>query len=69
MPDPICLCDLSFFRNTIHLAMAAIERIPRMRSRSGDLDAQLESKLRDHRRYIEAHGQDMPEIRDWTWRQ
>ena len=28
---------------------------------------ELRNKLVDHKQYIEERGDDLPEIRDWTW--
>jgi phosphoketolase len=27
----------------------------------------VKPRLIDHRQYITLHGEDMPEVRDWTW--
>ncbi|MEO8017058.1 MAG: phosphoketolase family protein [Pseudomonadota bacterium] len=51
-----------------HLVIAAIDRLPRTGDRGLALQAQLRDKLREHKRYICQFGEDMPEIRDWTWR-
>ena len=50
-----------------HLAMDAIGRLPGTGERGLSIKRKLQGKLAEHRRYIEAHGQDMPEIRDWAW--
>jgi xylulose-5-phosphate/fructose-6-phosphate phosphoketolase len=50
-----------------HLAMGAIERVPRMADAAGHLCRKLRDKLTDHERYIREYGEDMPEIRDWRW--
>ncbi len=50
-----------------HLAQDVIRRVPSLRERAGDLHQALADKLVAHRMYIEEHGIDMPEIRDWQW--
>ena len=49
------------------LAMAALERVPRISGASGHLVQHLRDRLVDHAAYVRDHGQDMPEIRDWRW--
>jgi xylulose-5-phosphate/fructose-6-phosphate phosphoketolase len=50
-----------------HLAMDAIERLPQTGDKGLRLKRDLAEKLLAHRQYIDAHGQDMPEVRDWKW--
>ena len=56
--DMTVLNDLDRF----HLLMDAIDRLPQ----TGD-KRQLKDKLIEHRQYINKHGQDLPEIRNWKW--
>ena len=50
-----------------HLVMDTIDRLPQTGAGGTDLKQELEDKLVEHRQYIERHGQDMPEIRNWAW--
>ena len=50
-----------------HLVMDAIDRLPKLGNRGVQLKQHLKGKLIEHREYISAHGQDLPEIREWTW--
>ncbi len=50
-----------------HLAIDAINRMPQTGERGSYLKARLHEKLLEHREYINTHGEDMPEIRDWKW--
>ena len=51
-----------------HLVMDVIDRVPGLSERQARLRKWLEDQRARHRAYIVAHGDDMPEIRDWTWR-
>ena len=61
--DMCVLNDLDRF----HLAMAAIDRVPRLADRAAHVRQTLRDKLTEHRRYVTTHGDDMPEIKDWRW--
>jgi xylulose-5-phosphate/fructose-6-phosphate phosphoketolase len=50
-----------------HLALAAIRRVPGLGERAKGLETTLHAKLEEHGRYVRAHGEDMPEIRNWRW--
>jgi len=50
-----------------HLASDVIDRVPTLGYLAGYARQALRDKLTDHRQYIERHGEDMPEIRDWQW--
>ncbi len=50
-----------------HLAVDALQRVPRLRSRSANSIQQFNNKLIDHAVYVRQHGEDMPEIVNWRW--
>ena len=61
--DMVVLNDLDRF----HLASDVIDRVPSLGSRAASTKQLLRNKLLDHKAYIEKHGEDMPEIRNWKW--
>jgi xylulose-5-phosphate/fructose-6-phosphate phosphoketolase len=50
-----------------HLAMLALKYLPQFRSKYANLDDEFESKLAQHRIYIQQYLDDMPEIKEWKW--
>lgn len=61
--DMVVLNDLDRF----HLCLDVVDRVPRLEMLHGYIRQMIEGKIIDHKRYIQAHGEDMPEIRDWKW--
>jgi xylulose-5-phosphate/fructose-6-phosphate phosphoketolase len=45
----------------------AIDRLPQTGDAGIYLKQQLREKLIEHKLYIDKHGQDMPEVRNWKW--
>jgi len=50
-----------------HLAMDVVERVPRLLNVAAHLQQHLRDKLVEHRHYVQTHGEDLPEVRDWRW--
>jgi xylulose-5-phosphate/fructose-6-phosphate phosphoketolase len=63
---PFDMCvrnDLDRYR----LVLDVIERVPGLAERAAYVRQELRDKLIDHQEYIREHGDDPPEIRDWSW--
>jgi xylulose-5-phosphate/fructose-6-phosphate phosphoketolase len=61
--DMVVLNELDRF----HLAIEAIERVPRLAVTAAHVKQAFRDALIEHKRYVSRHGEDMPEIRDWSW--
>ncbi|MFL6579997.1 MAG: phosphoketolase [Burkholderiales bacterium] len=61
--DMVVLNDLDRF----HLAADVIERVPGLGERAVLVLQVLRAELLNHKAYIEKHGEDLPEIRNWKW--
>ncbi len=61
--DMVVRNDLDRF----HLAMDAIDRLPQLGGDGAYAKQELEHQLIEHRNYIATHGDDLPQIRNWSW--
>ncbi len=61
--DMVVLNDLDRF----HLVSDVIDRVPGLASRAAYAQQAIREKLIEHKQYIARYGEDMPEIRGWTW--
>jgi xylulose-5-phosphate/fructose-6-phosphate phosphoketolase len=51
-----------------HLVQDVIDRVPNLGSKGAYLKQMMQDKLIVHKHYIDKHGEDLPEIRNWKWK-
>ncbi|MFH0953553.1 MAG: phosphoketolase family protein [Verrucomicrobiota bacterium] len=61
--DMVVMNELDRF----NLVDDVIDRVPRLQNKGGHVKQWLHNRLIEHKHYIEERGEDMPEIREWTW--
>ena len=62
--DMVVLNDLDRF----HLVSDVIDRVPALGVRAAYAQQAIRDKLIEHTHHIARYGEDLPEIREWTWR-
>jgi xylulose-5-phosphate/fructose-6-phosphate phosphoketolase len=61
--DMVVRNDLDRF----HLVADVAQRVPRLAPREAHTRQLMRDRLAEHRDFIRKYGEDLPEIRDWTW--
>ena len=61
--DMLVLNDMSRYQ----LAIAALQRVGRLRSKAGSVIDHFEQRLAAHRSWIRDHDVDLPEVLEWKW--
>jgi xylulose-5-phosphate/fructose-6-phosphate phosphoketolase len=61
--DMVMLNDLDRF----HLVIDVIDRVPGLAERAAEVRQAMVDRRNAARAYTREHGEDVPEIRDWTW--
>merc|ERR1712006_25451 len=68
--------DMTVFNESsrFDLVIRVIERLAEKQGKDpltteyGPLMKELQAKLKEHREYVWEHGEDMPEIKNWAWK-
>ena len=50
-----------------HLVRSVVDCLPQLGSKGAYLKQMTQDKLIEHKHYIDQHGQDLPEVLNWTW--
>ncbi|RZN32698.1 phosphoketolase family protein [Bradyrhizobium sp. Leo121] len=61
--DMVVLNELDRF----HLAIEVINRVPGLAASAAAVKQHCLDRLIEHGKYVREHGEDMPDIRDWSW--
>ncbi len=61
--DMLVLNDMDRF----HLVIDVIDRVPGLARRAAALRQHMVDKRTEHHDYVRRTGEDLPEVRDWTW--
>ncbi len=61
--DMVVMNDLDRF----HLVQDVIDRVPKLGHSAAYVKQAIRDKLIEHKHYVAKHGEDLPEVSNWTW--
>jgi xylulose-5-phosphate/fructose-6-phosphate phosphoketolase len=65
---PFDMCVLNDI-DRFQLTLDAIRRVPRLAPQIGPAQQRYSEQIQRHKLYVSENGDDLPEIKDWRWRE
>ena len=59
--------DMRVDIDRFHLVQDVVDNLEHLGSKGAYLKQKMRDKLIEHKHFIDAHGEDLPEIRNWKW--
>jgi xylulose-5-phosphate/fructose-6-phosphate phosphoketolase len=63
---PFDMCVLNHI-DRFTLVLDAVHRVPQLAGESATAEQLHSQKMQEHRLYVSEHGEDLPEVRNWSW--
>jgi len=63
---PFDMCVMNDI-DRFHLVADVIDRVPQLQARAAYAKQAIRDRLIEHKQYISRYGDDMPDVKDWTW--
>ncbi len=64
--SPFDMCVLNHI-DRFTLVLDVVRRTPKLASHLAEAEQLHSEKIQEHKLYVSAHGEDLPEVREWTW--
>ncbi len=65
--SPFDMCVLNHI-DRFTLVLDVVQRTPKLADRIAEAEQIHSEKMQEHKLYVSAHGEDLPEVREWVWK-